>query len=361
MAALPQSVTDPVADAIYSHYKAVYGSEKQRPYLGASSIGKPCSRALWYGLRWAKPAQFSGRLYRLFQSGHLQEPRVLKDLHAIGCKVEGVDPKTGRQWSFSEQSLGHHFAGNADGMVTGVPGAVKTKHVLEIKTSSEKQFRIMQKDGVQKAKPEHFAQVQIYMHWSGLTRALYIVVNKDNDEIYTERVEYDKDFALGLIAKAKAIIESAEPPAKLSDDPSWFECKFCDYHAMCHAQEIPGVNCRTCAYSTPVMTGHGAWTCGRYDNAEIPQDAQREACAGHRYIPILLERCAKPVDTEGDAVVYEMSNGGRFINGDPDEFGEYISSKEIHAVADKTTLTDARVITLRNEMVEQFPGSRLVA
>ena len=360
MAQLPMSVTDPVADDIYSHYEAVYGDEPARGYLGASSIGKPCLRALWYGFHWAKPAKFSGRLYRLFQTGHLQEPRVISDLRGIGCTVREIDPSTGKQWSFSEPTTGHHLAGNADGRLTGVPGATKTEHVLEVKTSSDKYFKIMQRDGVEKAKPEHFAQMQLYMHWSKCTRALYFVVNKDNEEIYTERVEYQADVAQALINKATAIIDAETPPERLSNDASWFECKFCDYYGMCHGQELPAVNCRSCAYSTPVKTGNAAWTCGRYDNAEIPLEAQREGCDGHRYIPVLLERCAKPVDAEGDAVVYEMENGGRFINGNPSEFGQYISSKEIHAVADKTTLTDVRVIEIRNQMVEQFPGSRLV-
>lgn len=362
MATIPQQVTDPIAHAIYEHYKGTYGKDKQRPYLGASSIGKSCSRALWYGFRWAKAPEFSGRMFRLFQSGHLQEPRVVKDLRGIGCQVYEVDPQTGRQWSYSEESLGHHFAGNMDGQVKGVPGAPRTTHVLEIKTSSEKSFRTMQKQGVKEAKPEHFAQMQIYMHWSKLDRALYIMVNKDNDEIYTERVEYDKAFALGLITKAKAIIESPTPPAKISSDDTWFECRFCDYHSLCFSEAAPAVNCRTCAHSTPSMDGHGAWTCGRYGGAEIPQEGQREGCDGHRYIPILLENFARPVDTaeDGDAVVYETKNGGRFINGDPDDFGQYISSKEIHSVADKSSLTDVRVIELRNQLNDQFPGARLV-
>ena len=95
MAAVPQSVVDPVADAIFAHYKAKYGAESQRPYLGASAIGKPCLRQHWYSFRWSKPAEFSGRLYRVFQSGHLQEPRVYNDLRAIGCTVYDMDPATG--------------------------------------------------------------------------------------------------------------------------------------------------------------------------------------------------------------------------------------------------------------------------
>ena len=360
MAALPKSVSDPVADAIYSHYKAVYGSEPARPYLGASALGKSCSRQLWYGVRWAKPAEFPGRLYRVFQTGHLQEPRVVSDLRGIGCTVDEVDPKTGKQWSFSEESTGHHLAGNLDGQVTGVPGAPKVKHVLEVKTSSDKYFKIMQKDGVEKAKPEHYAQMQLYMHWSQCTRALYFVVNKDNEEIYTERVEYSHDKAHALIDKANAIIDSAVPPARLSEDPTWFECKFCDYQSMCHGQELPAVNCRTCAHSTPVKVGKATWVCTKYES-EIPVDGQREGCGGHLYIPILLDKCAKPVDGDATHVVYEMSNGAQFINGDPDEFGAHMSSQEIFSVADKSALGDVKVVELRQQMVEQFPGTRLVA
>ena len=360
MALLPKSVTDPVAEAIYNHYEAVYGSEPARPYLGASTLGKPCSRQQWYSLHWAKPASFPGRLYRVFQTGHLQEPRVYSDLDGIGCKVETIDPATGKQWSYTEPATGGHLKGNCDGKVTGVPGAPKVKHVLEIKTASDKMFKIMQKDGVLKAKPEHFAQMQQYMGWSKCTRALYFVVNKDNEDIYTERVEFDQAVFDALVAKANAIIDSVEPPARLSEDPTWFECKFCDYQAICHGQDLPAVNCRSCAHSTPTKTGDAVWTCGKYD-AEIPTEAQREGCAGHLYIPILLERCAKPVDAQDDNVTYEMSNGGRFINGDPDEYGEYMSSKEIFSVADKAALVDPRIVELRQQMVEQFPGTRLAA
>ena len=360
MAALPTSVVDPVADAIYSHYKAVYGAEVSRPYLGASAIGKPCLRQHWYSFRWSKPADFPGRIYRVFQTGHLQEPRVYADLAGIDCTVEAIDPATGGQWSFSEESTGHHLKGNCDGFVTGIPGARKTRHVLEVKTASDKMFKIMQKSGVKQAKPEHYAQMQLYMHWGKVDRALYFVVNKDNEEIYTERVEYDKDAALALIAKAKAIIESTEPPVRLSEDPTWYQCSFCDYKSICHGSDLPDVNCRTCSHSTPTKEGNATWVCTKY-GSEIPTDGQREGCDGHVYIPILLDRVAKPVDIEGDAVVYEMSNGARFYNGDPDQFGHYISSKEIHATADKAALVEPRIVEIRQQMIDQFPGTRLVA
>lgn len=223
MAQLPESVVDPVASAIFAHYQAKHGAEPARGYLGASSIGKSCSRALWYGFRWAKPAEFTGRLYRLFQSGHLQEPRVVADLRAIGCQVYEVNPADGKQFSFSEPATGHHFRGNCDGILTGLPGAEKTVHMLEVKTSSDKLFKVLQTQGVEKAKPEHFKQMQIYMKWSqdqfganGCKRALYVCVNKNTDEIHTERLEYQSAVVQALLDKALAIVKAVEPPVGIS-------------------------------------------------------------------------------------------------------------------------------------------------
>ena len=352
MAALPQSVVDPVADAIFAHYKAKYSTEPQRPYLGASAIGKPCLRQHWYSFRWSKPAEFSGRLYRVFQSGHLQEPRIYDDLAAIGCSVYDLDPSTGKQWSFTEPVSGHHFKGNADGIVTGLPQAPKSPHVLEIKTASAKMFAEMQKSGVKKAKPEHYAQMQMYMKWSidlygenGCTRAIYIVVNKDTDDIYTERLEYDKDEAQAIIDKALAVITATEPPVGISQDPSWYECKFCDYHSICHGTDVPAPTCRSCAHATPEMDGNARWSCAEH-KADLPVATQRTGCDTHRYIPILLSKFAQPVDMDGDAVVYQIGNN-QFVNGTPANYSTHISSAEIHACNDKTVLVDDFALDLR--------------
>jgi CRISPR/Cas system-associated exonuclease Cas4 (RecB family) len=359
MAAIPQSVVDPVADAIFASYKAKYGNEPQRPYLGASAIGKPCLRQHWYSFRWSKPAEFSGRLYRVFQSGHLQEPRIYEDLKAIGCTVYDIDPFTGQQWSFTEPSSGNHFKGNADGIVTGLPQAPKSPHVLEIKTSSAKMFADMQKSGVKKAKPEHYAQMQMYMKWSidvysenGCTRAIYIVVNKDNDDIYTERVEYNKNEAQAIIDKAIKVITATEPPVGISQDPSWYECKFCDYHAICHGTDVPAMTCRSCAHVTPEMNGDGRWSCN-VRQADLSVDDQRTGCDSHKYIPILLTKFAQPVDAVDHGVVYEM-DGKQFINGAPTVDPRFISSAEIHACKDKTALVDDFALDLRLQHGARF-------
>ena len=366
MALLPDSVIDPVASAIYSAYKAKYSAEPSRGYLGASAIGRKCTRALWYSLRWVKPADFSGRLYRLFQSGHLQEPRVVADLRAIGCTVYEVNPATGQQWSFSEPATGHHFRGNCDGILTGVPQAPKAPHMLEIKTSSDKLYKSMVQDGVEKSKPEHFAQMQIYMKWSidqfgdeGCHRALYVMVNKNTDEIYTERLSYQREFAAGLIEKAKHIIDSAEPPIGISNDSTYYECKFCDYHSLCHGQDVPAPTCRSCAFATPVLTGNAAWSCGKH-LAEIPEATQRTGCSSHLYIPILLSRIAQATDATDGTVSYKTPSGAGFVNGNPDIDPALISSAEIHAAQDKNILGAVESDKFIMDMRTQF-GGRIVA
>jgi len=171
------------------------------------------------------------------------------------------------------------------------------------------------------------------------------VVNKDNDDIYTERLEFDKDEALAIIDKAVKVITATEPPVGISQDPSWYECKFCDYHSICHGTDVPATTCRSCAHATPEMDGDARWSCAVHQN-DIPVETQRTGCDKHRYIPILLAKFAKPVDMVGDAVVYEM-DGKQFVNGTPATNPKHIGSAEIHACNDKTVLVDDFALDLR--------------
>ena len=58
-----------------------------RDHLGGSMIGRPCDRELWYGFRHAARPNFDGRMLRLFNRGHLEEPRFVKSLESIGATV----------------------------------------------------------------------------------------------------------------------------------------------------------------------------------------------------------------------------------------------------------------------------------
>src|SRR5574337_818227 len=101
MVALPKTITSPTVAAIYAGYEKREAAEPRRGHLGASVIGRPCERQLWYAFRWAYQEQFKGRMLRLFQRGHREEDWFAADLRSTGAQVHSVDPRTGQQFRFS--------------------------------------------------------------------------------------------------------------------------------------------------------------------------------------------------------------------------------------------------------------------
>lgn len=307
MAPLPAPST-PTVDAIYASYEADQDTG-YRDHLGASGIGAECERAIWYGWRWTTRARHTGRLLRLFQTGHLAEARFVADLRRIGVTVHDVG-EDGMQFNFRDST--GHFGGSCDGVGIGFPEAPKAWHVCEFKTHSAKSFASLLKDGVAVSKPLHFAQCQVYMHLAGIERAFYLAVNKDTDALYQERIRYDAEAALRLMAKAARIIAAAQPPARISADPAWFQCRFCDHKDACHGEAMPERHCRSCLHSTPDTVGE--WSCARLNHA-ITTEMQRTGCAAHLYIPGLVP--GEQIDAGEDWISYTMPDGTTWRDGVP--------------------------------------------
>lgn len=310
MAELPPP-EQPTVNAILRSYEAK-ARDEQRGYLGMSTMGNECDRALWYSFRWAhEPEKLDGRKLRLFETGHREEARMLDDLEAAGITVHRVDPATGEQWALA--ACGGHLRGHMDGHGEGFEEAPKTRHVLEFKTHNEKSFKALVKDGVRKSKPGHFAQMQLYMHFSGLTRAFYLAHNKNTDELHSERVEYDALYAFQQVARAERIIASAEPPPKLHDDPTAkmaFACGWCPSYDICHGGAFARRTCRTCLHATPV---DGGWNCERFH--EIDTAMQRKGCSLHLYIPALVPGEQVDADPEQGTVSYRLKDETAFVDG----------------------------------------------
>jgi len=277
-------------DAIYQSHEATRG-DGLRPHLGASMIGRRCERQLWYVFRWAWTRDFDGRILRLFKRGQDAEAAFVSELRAAGIEVHEIDVETGHQ--IRVEACGGHFGGSLDGVGLGILEAPKTWHVLEFKTHNEKSFNQLKADGVAKSKPEHCAQMQVYMHLTGIERALYLAENKNTSELYSERIEYCRQTAEGLIAKAERIIKAQEAPPKIGG-PDWYECKFCDFRDVCHHGVAALRNCRTCLHSTPV---EGGWECERFKRMLSVED-QKAGCPDQRYLPSLVG--AEPTGVEND-------------------------------------------------------------
>jgi len=318
---LPDSET---VKAIYAYHKAQ--PQRRGARLGASIIGGPCDRALWYSFRWAGREEHDGRLLRLFERGQVEEPRVVKELRGIGCEVMDKDPSTGEQVEFS--AVGGHLVCKLDGAVLGVPEAPKTWHVLEVKTHNAKSFAALQSKGIA-SKPTHLAQCAVAMRMSGMTRCLYIAVNKDTDELFSERIRAEdvKSLTDSLMARAKFVVDATVPPEKISDDANHWECKWCSHRAVCHEGKVMDPTCRSCCHSTP--TEASTWTCELLAKG-LSAEEQEAGCDEHRFIPLTIGYAAYTdagTDENGKHwVEYRNSEGGAFRNG-PGPMG--YSSKEL--------------------------------
>jgi len=266
------------AQAIYSHYEKKNSSEKPRPYIGWSSIGRPCDRELWLKFRAAFNDGVEGRIARLFDTGHREEDRVLNELKAIGCTVHSRDSKTGKQ--FAVQSHGGHMRGHADAVVSGLPEDPKTVHLVDVKTINHKKYAQLLKVGMKTLIPAYYAQGQGYMGHLGLTRAMFIFICKDSDSIHCEFFDFDQSEFEKYEKKAGRIIFADRAPPRLSEDPSWFECKFCSANDLCHGSKLTKeVNCRTCANSTAM--DDGTWHCQHWDMTIPDLNSQLAGCDNH--------------------------------------------------------------------------------
>ena len=266
-----------------------------RKHLGASEIGQSCSRKLWYIFRWCFSAQFKvvdpktlqpdpeqthinkGRMMRLFNRGHEEEPRIIEHLKGIGVQVWAHDA-SGEQFHISGV-LGH-FGGSLDG-ICRLPESygIDEPVLLECKTNgSHYVMKDLAKDGTMiKVKGQHYAQMCCYGSDPkyNFNFALYVLVNKSDDVIYIELVKLNHSIGKEMLAKAEQVVLSRVPPPRLSDNPTYWECKFCDAFEICHKDALPEQNCRSCINVQPIENKQ--WYCHAHNSA-IPEDFIPNAC-----------------------------------------------------------------------------------
>lgn len=318
MAPLPQLQlkTLQAIDAAYEAERAPRHGYRLPP----SKLGEECERRLWYSFRWVSPPpSFDGRMLRLFQTGDIHEERFVEDLRKIGCEVVDRDPEDPERQIGVSFAYGHAY-GYIDAEILGLPDAPATWHVAEMKSHNAKSFRAVMSKGVEQSKPEHYAQMQIYMHFRSRERGVYLAVNKDTDERHGERIEYDFAKAVRLERKAERIVQAEAPPGRINDDPAFFACRFCDHADRCHGTTLPEVNCRTCLHITP--TAGGKWLCERH-NQERSREEQEAGCGDHLFNPSIVPGDQFDADGEVGRVSYAMPDGRTFHNVRQSAGGSY--------------------------------------
>jgi len=202
--------------------------DKKRSYLGASELGYPCDRRVWYSYHMPEKREaIPPRVKRIFDMGHMIEEYVLDLLKDAGIIVWGEKPD-GTQFGFKDDEI----RGHADGIVKGIPESDQP-HLLEIKSMNKSNFAKCEKRGIESEFYHYFIQMQIYMLKLELKNGLFISYCKDNSELYTERIKLDKMKAEFYLKRGKELVIENKTPDRKFKSSAYFECKFCPFKEEC--------------------------------------------------------------------------------------------------------------------------------
>tara|TARA_R110000851_G_scaffold111570_2_gene235096 strand:+ start:2367 stop:3086 length:720 start_codon:yes stop_codon:yes gene_type:complete len=230
---------DPTIEAMYKAIEAKQSREK-RDYLGASLIGNPCPRQIWYQYNGFPQKPFKAETLMNFDDGHRTEDLTAERLRM----VDGIELRThmddGSQFGFT--ALDGKFKGHADGFIRGLKQSPKAWHVWEAKCSGEKKWKEFkslkakhgEKNTLKHWNENYYAQAQLYMHYSQMDRH-YLTVAYAGGRMYDScRTEYNGAIAERYIDRADKIIKTNQPPEKISDKADFYICRWCDFREACH-------------------------------------------------------------------------------------------------------------------------------
>jgi hypothetical protein len=306
-----------------------------RTHLGASLIGRSCKRYLWYVFRWAKRAPTDGRRQRLFNRGHREEARFIEWLEGIGFKIwfenrDGLyyhpeshsyfihdgnpdteaDPDFCISHPITESTPNYaqhiaaakfqglefpqyrisdcngHFGGSLDAIIQFPPHwGIDEACLGEFKThGTGSKFEKLKEKRMPLEKPDHFAQTSTYGVKYRFRFVVYFSINKNDDDLHIEIAKLDWNLGEQMLLKADQIISSQTAPAKLSESPTFQDCRYCDMADVCHSGASMEKNCRSCVHASPVANAQ--WHCALYSatNGPIPKDVIPVGCPDYKAI-----------------------------------------------------------------------------
>ena len=305
---------DPTLEAADEELVRFASLEKPRPYLGMSSIGESCSRKLWLRFRWMLRETFDAATLKRFEDGHLGEDLIVKRLQRIASVT--LTHTGASQLTYSD--CDGHFQGHPDGLIQGVLQAPKTPHIFEAKVCSDKKitelkkakFELGEKKALKKWNPVYHAQAILYMFYEGLTRHYLVAATPGVRDWISVRTDADNDLAKTLRSKADRIIKSQNQPEKVSEDPTWFECRMCAFAQVCHEKKLPDRNCRTCSHAE--IGANGTWHCVLFKEV-LSLDKQAAGCPSHVHLPSMVD--GEITASTKTSVTYKLKTGEVFRDG----------------------------------------------
>lgn len=208
-------------------------AELPRPYLGASIVGNDCLRKVQFDW-WCKPT-LSSRVRDIFERGHYFENVARQHLMATGFKFSPPEVL-----AFS--AVNGDLRGHADEIIIAGPSPLNGAcfnypFLWECKCLNAKNWRALERDGLEKTFPQYAAQVALYQAYLDITNpALFTAVNADTcDRLHfwvpfsAERAQEWSDRAVHIIEATRA----GELLPRAYDDPQNWRCRLCAHKQRC--------------------------------------------------------------------------------------------------------------------------------
>jgi hypothetical protein len=201
-----------------------------RQYLGASSIGSECLRRIQFD--WMVDGVHSQRMLDIFHRGDVFEARSREVLTGIGFRF-APDATLGFE------ALGGLFRGHADGIIDAgpnLPGLV-FPCVWEHKCLGSRGWKEIERDGLEKARPQYAAQVWLYQAYlDHMNPALVTITNADTCERLHLAFPFNAERAQAWSDRAVSVIEATRAgellPRGFKDSEDW-HCRMCGHRERC--------------------------------------------------------------------------------------------------------------------------------
>lgn len=233
----PDTVADQINRQVDRALVERHRLQPRRDYLGGSRIGEPCTRRLAYeylGVAEDPDRGFDGRTLRIFAVGRAFEDLTIGWLLAAGFELRTRD-RSGRQFGFS--TAGGRLRGHIDGVIVGGPEVgIAWPALFEHKALNERGWTSVREQGVARAKPVYWAQVQLYMGYLEIERTLFTAFNKNTQALHHELVRFEPAAAQRLSDKAVAVLRAADAGEllpRLATTPDHHACRFCPFPQCC--------------------------------------------------------------------------------------------------------------------------------
>ena len=214
-------------------------SQEHRDYIGGSQIGVECCRKIQYSsISKEQRDPVEPRVQRIFDLGNLIEDYLIKLLRDAGFDVQ-TRKDDGEQWGFSLAN--GRIQGHVDGVIMGGPKVMDYPCLVEFKSAKSSRFTKFLRDGLMQTDSNYYSQVQFYQINMKLNNpALFVMMNKDDQEIYYELIQFNPAHADRLINKSEDILNAIDSnhlmPRAYQDKNNW-NCKYCDYKKECWSND----------------------------------------------------------------------------------------------------------------------------